>query len=95
MRNQSGPSANVRLKPSDLRIKHQCSTCGHWHVAHAVPWGEPVAMLVTGYCGQCGATYLSLRGVDGDAGGAALQLCGTLLQGFPGVEVEGGRLVRR
>lgn len=52
-------------------------------------------MLVTGYCGQCGATYLSLRGVDGDAGAAALQLCATLLQGFPGVDVEDGRLVRR
>lgn len=49
------------LKPSDLRLKHQCQQCQAWHAAHAVPWGEPLAFLVTGYCPHCGASYLSLR----------------------------------
>lgn len=89
------PSGRVLLKPSDLRIRHQCSDCGHWLTAHAVPWGEPVALLVTGYCGHCGSTYLSFRGVEGDAGPAALHLCHTLLQGFPGVKAnDDGQLTR-
>lgn len=92
MTNQSG---RVLLKPSDLRIRHQCDQCGHWHTVHAVPWGDPVALLVTGYCGRCGATYLSFRGTEGDAGPAALQLVHTLLQGFPGVKVnDDGQLTR-
>lgn len=56
MKNRSG-----QLRPSDLRLKHQCEQCGGWHAAHALPWGEPLAFLVTGYCGHCGASYLSLR----------------------------------
>lgn len=75
-----------RLKPSDLRLKHNCQQCGEWMTAHAVPWGEPLAMLVTGYCGKCGGTYLSLRAANeqGDAAPAALQLAGHFLQVFPG-----------
>lgn len=88
-------NGNVLLKPSDLRIKHQCSDCQAWLTAHAVPWGQPVALLVTGYCGHCGATYLSFRGTEGDASPAALQLVSALLQGFPGVNVnENGQLTR-
>lgn len=94
MNNQNRPGSPVRLKPSDLRIKHQCETCHHWGIAHAVPWGEPMALLVTGFCGHCGATYLSFRAVEGDAGPAALHLVSTLLQGFPGVKIVDGQLMR-
>ncbi len=81
MKNRSG---NVLFKLSDLRIKHQCQQCQHWHTAHAVPYGDPLAFLVTGYCPQCGATYLSLRhGSDEGVGGAAQQLAQHFLQAAP------------
>lgn len=74
----------VLLKPSDLRIKHQCLQCEHWLTAHAVPYGAPLAFLVTGYCPHCGATYLSLReGSEEGVGGAAQQLIEHFLQVVP------------
>lgn len=77
----------VRLKPSDLRIKHQCTKCERWHTAHAIPWGRPLALLVTGYCSHCGSSYLSLRqaGEDGIEG-AANDLARHFLQIVPEAE---------
>lgn len=84
-RNQSG--SPVRLKPSDLRIRHQCTKCDRWHTAHAIPWGEPLALLVTGYCPHCGASYLSLRQASEEGiGGAACDLARHFLQIAPGAE---------
>ena len=75
MQNQLPPNDHVRLKPSDLRLKHQCQQCQQWHTAHALPWGAPLAFLVTGYCPKCGASYLSLRqGSEKGVSGAAQQL---------------------
>lgn len=76
----------MRLKPSDLRIKHQCTKCQHWMTVHAVPWGEPLALLVTGYCFRCGASYMSLREATGEGvAGAAQQLVDHFTQVVPGV----------
>lgn len=81
-----GRSDQMRLKASDLRIKHQCTKCDHWLTAHAVPWGEPLAMLVTGYCSHCGASYLSLRDASEEGiEGAALDLARYFLQVAPGL----------
>lgn len=78
------------LKPSDLRIKHQCHQCDHWHTAHAVPYGAPLALLITGYCPHCGATYLSLREASEEGvGGAARQLADHFLQVAPFAEQPG------
>lgn len=64
-----------QLRPSDLKLKHNCQKCGQPMTAHAVPWGSPLAFLVTGYCGKCGGTYLSLReGSEEGITGAAQQL---------------------
>lgn len=81
MKNRSQAESPVRLKPSDLRIKHQCQQCERWHTAHAVPYGAPLALLVTGYCPHCGATYLSLREASEEGVcGAAQQLADHFLQ---------------
>lgn len=78
-----------KLRAKDLRIKHQCTKCQHWLTAHAVPWGEPLALLVTGYCGHCGASYLSLRDAsESGIGGAAQQLSEYFLQAVPGTDLQ-------
>lgn len=76
---------SLQIKASDLRIKHQCTNCSKWYTAHAVPWGDPLAIFVTGYCTHCHETYLSMRSVDGntDAIQPMLQLVGHLLQCIP------------
>lgn len=64
----------MAFKASELRLKHQCAQCNKWHTAHAIPWGEPLAFLVTGYCPNCGASYLSLRDTGDGVSGAASDL---------------------
>lgn len=64
----------MAFKASDLRLKHQCAKCDKWHTAHAIPWGEPLAFLVTGYCPHCGASYVSLRETGEGVSGAAADL---------------------
>lgn len=69
------PGKHGRLRPSDLRLKHQCTKCGAWHAAHALPWGNPLAFLITGFCPHCESSYLSLRqGTSEGIGPAAQQL---------------------
>ena len=64
-----------KLRAKDLRHKHQCQQGECWHTAHAVPYGAPLALLITGYCPHCGATYLSLREASEEGvSGAAQQL---------------------
>lgn len=77
-----------KIKPSDLRIRHQCGSCQRWITVHATIWGEPHALLKVGFCGHCQSSYFGIDGMGGDAAPAALQLVAHLLQRFPGVAAQ-------
>lgn len=77
-----------RIKPSDLRIKHQCENCHRWITVHATLWGEPYALLKVGFCSHCQHSYFGVDGMGENAAPAVLQLVSHLLKSFPGVKSE-------
>lgn len=74
-----------KIKPSDLRIRHQCGSCQRWITVHATIWGEPHALLKVGFCGHCQSSYFGIDGMGENAAPAVLQLVSHLLKQFPGV----------
>lgn len=74
---------SARIKPRDLRIRHQCENCQQWITAHATLWGEPYVLLKVGFCGHCQHSYFGVDGMGVDASPAVLQLVGHLLSKFP------------
>lgn len=71
---------NSKFKLSNLRLKRLCESCSKPMTAHAVPFGKPVSLLVTGFCEHCQSTYVSMDGLGKDCAPAALQLAGHFLK---------------
>jgi tetrahydromethanopterin S-methyltransferase subunit H len=65
---------HAKIKARDLRQKRLCSECGKPHTAHMVPYGEPMILLVTGWCEHCQSTKISFDSPDGDVRAGAGQL---------------------
>ncbi len=63
-----------KIKSRDLRLKAVCNACGKPHTAHMVPYGEPMVLLITGWCEHCQSTKISFDSPDGDVRVAAGQL---------------------
>jgi hypothetical protein len=61
-------------QPGDLYAEKACQQCGKAVRVKAVPFGEPMALLLTGVCGHCYSTVIALDAMDGDVRVAALQL---------------------
>lgn len=74
-----------KIKPSDLRIRHQCGSCQRWITVHATVWGEPHVLVKVGFCVHCQSSYFGIDGMGENAAPAVLQLVGHLLKQFPGV----------
>lgn len=74
-----------KIKPSDLRMRHQCGCCQRWITVHATIWGDPYALVKVGFCGHCQSSYFGVDGMGENAAPAVLQLVSHLLKQVPGV----------
>lgn len=61
-------------RPGDLYVERICQECGDTVKVKAVPFGKPMALLLTGVCETCYSTLITLDAMGGDLSGAALQL---------------------
>jgi len=71
----------TKFKPVDLVFHHACHECSSPVDLHAVPLGDPLYFLKTGYCYSCGTSCLSVDaiGPTADVQKCILDLVGNFL----------------
>lgn len=71
-----------RLSSKDLQESDDCGNCGSPMTIHAVPLGNPMFLVRTGWCESCQRARFSLDGCGHDVRSAANQLVSTLRRTF-------------
>lgn len=67
--------AKRKVDPCNLTHRCICDECGGVMKANAVPFGDPLALLITGVCQHCYSTRISVDAMQsGDVRTAAMFL---------------------